>query len=133
MVLCSNNKNYLLLALLVLIAKPWEREMSKVFNFQNKHRIGTASRTLLAVAIGAIAFQAQAADVKLRIMETTDIHVHLVDYDYYKDKPSASLGLAKTAALIKNARAEVKNSLYLIMVIYYKVIHWVITLRMSKV
>jgi len=111
MVLCSNNKNYLLLALLVLIAKPWEREMSKVFNFQNKHRIGTASRTLLAVAIGAIAFQAQAADVKLRIMETTDIHVHLVDYDYYKDKPSASLGLAKTAALIKNARAEVKNSL----------------------
>lgn len=47
----------------------------------------------------------------LRIMETTDIHVNLMDYDYYQDKPSLTLGLAKTAGLIKQARGEVKNSL----------------------
>ncbi len=26
--------------------------------------------------------------IKLRVVETTDIHTNLMDYDYYKDKPS---------------------------------------------
>ncbi|RED52151.1 bifunctional 2',3'-cyclic-nucleotide 2'-phosphodiesterase/3'-nucleotidase [Aestuariispira insulae] len=49
--------------------------------------------------------------VELRILETTDIHVHLVDYDYYRDAPSDTVGLAKVASLLKQARAEVQNSL----------------------
>ncbi|MDP5274919.1 bifunctional 2',3'-cyclic-nucleotide 2'-phosphodiesterase/3'-nucleotidase [Chengkuizengella axinellae] len=49
--------------------------------------------------------------VKLRIMETTDIHVNLVNYDYYKDTEVNEFGLAKTASLIKQAREEAKNSL----------------------
>jgi 2',3'-cyclic-nucleotide 2'-phosphodiesterase/3'-nucleotidase len=49
--------------------------------------------------------------VQLRILETTDIHMHVVDYDYYQDQPSAAVGLARTAALIDVARAEVKNSI----------------------
>lgn len=48
---------------------------------------------------------------ELRILETADIHVHLVDYDYYADKPSNSVGLAKVATLIAQARAERPNSL----------------------
>ncbi len=48
---------------------------------------------------------------KLRILETTDIHVHVADYDYYANKTSASVGLAKVATLIKQARAENPNSL----------------------
>src|SRR3954466_10952686 len=48
--------------------------------------------------------------VKLRLMETTDIHTNLVAYDYFKDAPYEKVGLAKTAALVKQARQEVKNS-----------------------
>ncbi|TYR80662.1 bifunctional 2',3'-cyclic-nucleotide 2'-phosphodiesterase/3'-nucleotidase [Priestia megaterium] len=48
--------------------------------------------------------------VNLRLMETTDIHTNLLNYDYYKDAPYEKVGLAKTASLIKQARKEVKNS-----------------------
>jgi 2',3'-cyclic-nucleotide 2'-phosphodiesterase/3'-nucleotidase/5'-nucleotidase len=48
--------------------------------------------------------------VKLRLMETTDIHTNLVAYDYFKDAPYEKVGLAKTATLVKQARQEVKNS-----------------------
>jgi len=49
--------------------------------------------------------------VALRILGTSDIHTNIVNYDYYKDLPSNSLGLAKTATLIKKARSENSNSL----------------------
>ncbi len=49
--------------------------------------------------------------VKLRVLETTDIHTNLVNYDYYQDTLTDSYGLAKTATLIKEARNEAKNSL----------------------
>ncbi|WP_394249341.1 2',3'-cyclic-nucleotide 2'-phosphodiesterase [Vibrio profundi] len=48
--------------------------------------------------------------IKLRVVETTDIHTNLMDYDYYKDKPSQKIGLARTATLVKEARNEVTNS-----------------------
>ncbi|NIA67839.1 bifunctional 2',3'-cyclic-nucleotide 2'-phosphodiesterase/3'-nucleotidase [Pelagibius litoralis] len=61
------------------------------------------------IAAGA----AEAADkVKLRLMETADIHMHIVDYDYYRDSQSDTVGLAKVSSLVKAARAEVKNSLF---------------------
>lgn len=49
--------------------------------------------------------------VKLRIMETTDLHVNMVNYDYYADKATDEYGFAKTASLIKAAREEAPNSL----------------------
>ncbi|MBI5256715.1 MAG: bifunctional 2',3'-cyclic-nucleotide 2'-phosphodiesterase/3'-nucleotidase [Burkholderiales bacterium] len=52
-----------------------------------------------------------AAELKLRILETTDVHMNLLAYDYYNDKPTEEFGLARTITLIKAARAEVKNSL----------------------
>ena len=51
-----------------------------------------------------------AATVDFRIMETTDLHSNMMDFDYYKDKPSDKFGLVRTATLIAAARAEVKNS-----------------------
>jgi len=51
------------------------------------------------------------ATLKLRLLETTDIHVNIVNYDYYQDKATDEFGLAKTATLIKKAREEAANSL----------------------
>ncbi|MBX9909450.1 MAG: bifunctional 2',3'-cyclic-nucleotide 2'-phosphodiesterase/3'-nucleotidase [Beijerinckiaceae bacterium] len=49
--------------------------------------------------------------VKLRVLETTDLHVNVVPYDYFRDAADDTVGLAKTATLIKAAQAEAKNSL----------------------
>lgn len=49
--------------------------------------------------------------VDLRLMETTDLHGNIVDYDYIKNKKIVEFGLARTATLIKQARKEVPNSL----------------------
>ncbi|WP_404293825.1 bifunctional 2',3'-cyclic-nucleotide 2'-phosphodiesterase/3'-nucleotidase [Cytobacillus kochii] len=48
--------------------------------------------------------------VDIRLLGTTDIHTHLSKYDYYQDKEVEDFGLAKTATLIKEARAEESNS-----------------------
>lgn len=50
-------------------------------------------------------------EVSIRILGTTDIHTNLYNYDYYKDAGTLEFGLAKTAALIKEAREEAKNTL----------------------
>jgi 2',3'-cyclic-nucleotide 2'-phosphodiesterase len=49
--------------------------------------------------------------VDLRILETTDLHASLVNYDYYQTKKDDRVGLVKTATLIHRARGETKNSL----------------------
>ena len=48
--------------------------------------------------------------IKLRIIENTNIHANVMDYDYYKGKPSLKIGLARAANLVKKARTEVENS-----------------------
>ena len=65
------------------------------------------SATLLATLIAA---SVQAATVDLRILETTDLHSNMMDFDYYKDTPTERFGLVRTASLINAARGEVKNS-----------------------
>ncbi|CCN47782.1 2',3'-cyclic-nucleotide 2'-phosphodiesterase/3'-nucleotidase [Vibrio nigripulchritudo MADA3029] len=57
-----------------------------------------------------IAGPAMADTIKLRIIETTDIHTNVMDYDYYKDKPSQKIGLTRAATLVKEAQKEVTNS-----------------------
>jgi 2',3'-cyclic-nucleotide 2'-phosphodiesterase/3'-nucleotidase len=64
-----------------------------------------------ATLVFPIAALAADATVKLRVMETTDIHVHVMNYDYYRDQEDHTFGLSKTASLIKQARGEVVNSL----------------------
>ena len=51
-----------------------------------------------------------AATVDLRVMETSDIHSNLIDFDYFKDKPTEQFGLVRTAGLIKAAKGEVTNA-----------------------
>lgn len=55
--------------------------------------------------------QAAADTVKLRIVETSDIHSNVMNYDYYKDSATNAYGLSKAAALIKQMRGEADNSL----------------------
>jgi len=52
-----------------------------------------------------------ASQAFLRILQTTDLHMYLQPYDYYADKPSDGVGLARTASLIHQARAEAPNCL----------------------
>ncbi|UNP75325.1 bifunctional 2',3'-cyclic-nucleotide 2'-phosphodiesterase/3'-nucleotidase [Bacillus nitratireducens] len=82
------------------------------------------SKKMLAgatLAIGVIAPQvlpttAQAEEkagestVNLRILETSDIHVNLMNYDYYQTKTDNKVGLVQTATLVNKAREEAKNS-----------------------
>ncbi|MFN3953516.1 MAG: bifunctional 2',3'-cyclic-nucleotide 2'-phosphodiesterase/3'-nucleotidase [Pararhodobacter sp.] len=49
--------------------------------------------------------------VQLRLIETTDLHMHLMPYDYYSDRPKPGLGLLSAARLITEARAEATNAL----------------------
>ena len=64
------------------------------------------------VAASALPVMAQGAGtVKLRLLETTDIHVNVVNYDYYRDAPDDTVGLAKLATLVDVARAGAKNTL----------------------
>ncbi len=53
----------------------------------------------------------QAADLQLRLMQTTDLHMHALNFDYYKNSEVNDFGLARTATLIRDARAEARNSL----------------------
>lgn len=54
---------------------------------------------------------AAAGQAHLRIMETTDLHVHIFPYDYYGDRPVDTVGLARTAAHVADIRAEATNSM----------------------
>ncbi|STN63340.1 bifunctional 2',3'-cyclic nucleotide 2'-phosphodiesterase/3'-nucleotidase periplasmic protein [Escherichia coli] len=69
------------------------------------------SATLLATLIAA---SVNAATVDLRIMETTDLHSNMMDFDYYKDTATEKFGLVRTASLINDARNEVKNSVLVV-------------------
>ncbi len=47
----------------------------------------------------------------IRILATTDLHMHLLPWDYYTDKPSLVRGLSLLAGMIAKARAEVPHCL----------------------
>ncbi len=54
-----------------------------------------------------------AVEIRLRLLGTSDLHANIFAYDYYRDRPDDTVGLAKTAGLIAAARAEAVNSLLL--------------------
>jgi 2',3'-cyclic-nucleotide 2'-phosphodiesterase/3'-nucleotidase len=53
------------------------------------------------------------AEATLALLETTDLHANVLGYDYYKLQADPSIGLERTATLIKQARAEFPNNLLL--------------------
>ena len=68
-----------------------------------------ASLTLSALAL-LVCASAQAATVDLRVLETTDLHSNMMDFDYYKDTPTDKFGLVRTASLIQQARQQATNA-----------------------
>ena len=85
----------------------------------SKHLHTVTRRAFLAgsAATGALivlhpfSARAQANQAHLRIMETTDIHVNVLPYDYYADKPNDTMGLSRTASLIDAVRKEATNAM----------------------
>ncbi len=68
--------------------------------------------TIAATAPLAVPLAAQVPPrLRLRLLGTTDLHVNVVPYDYFRDAQDDTVGLAKTASLIKLAQAEARNSL----------------------
>src|SRR5689334_10240136 len=68
---------------------------------------------VLALAGLAVAFSARAqegaaapAHVTISVLHTTDLHGHLLAWDYATGKPVDGYGLAKVATLIRRVRAE---------------------------
>lgn len=61
--------------------------------------------------------QALAAEVEcglsLRVLATTDMHMNVLPYNYFADRPCERVGLARTASLIGRRRHEVRNALLL--------------------
>ncbi|MDE1893935.1 MAG: bifunctional 2',3'-cyclic-nucleotide 2'-phosphodiesterase/3'-nucleotidase [Pseudomonadota bacterium] len=47
------------------------------------------------------------------ILETTDLHSYVLGYDYYQQKPDRTLGLERTATLIRRARQQYRNTILL--------------------
>ncbi|TLS36658.1 bifunctional 2',3'-cyclic-nucleotide 2'-phosphodiesterase/3'-nucleotidase [Pseudalkalibacillus caeni] len=81
------------------------------YSFRNVLASSLAVTLLASPFAGNSVKAADNATMNVRIMETTDIHVNVVNYDYYKDSPTDEFGLAKTATLINAARQESENSL----------------------
>ena len=70
-----------------------------------------AAATGALIVLHPFSASAAANQAHLRIMETTDIHVNLLPYDYYADKANDTLGLSRTASLIEAVRKEAVNSM----------------------
>jgi 2',3'-cyclic-nucleotide 2'-phosphodiesterase / 3'-nucleotidase len=89
--------------------------MPRLSGSQMSRRSFLATTTAGATIVALHPFSARAASgqAHLRIMETTDLHVHVWPYDYYADKEVDTVGLARTAAHIADIRAEATNSVLL--------------------
>lgn len=71
--------------------------------------IGAALPLMLAQLL--IAHSQTPARLKLRFLQTTDLHANVYSYGYDRDRADDTAGLAKTASLIATARADIPNAL----------------------
>jgi len=78
------------------------------FTLSRRHFLGA---TAGFIAVHPFSAHAATNQAHLRIMETTDLHVHVFPYDYYADKPRDTVGLARTASIVKSIRDEATNSM----------------------
>ena len=77
------------------------------------NRRGFLAGTAGFIALHPFSVSAAGNQAHLRIMETTDLHVHVFPYDYYADKAVDTVGLARTASIIDSVRAESTNAILL--------------------
>ncbi|WP_407051301.1 metallophosphoesterase [Methyloraptor flagellatus] len=64
-----------------------------------------------AFLAGPAARAADAPRLRLRVLETSDLHTAVMDWDYYRAKQDLSQGVVRTASLVRAARAEAPNCL----------------------
>ena len=69
-----------------------------------------AAATGALIMLHPFSARAEANQAHLRIMETTDVHVNVLPYDYYADKANDTMGLSRTASLIAAVRQEATNA-----------------------
>ncbi|MEO1960979.1 MAG: twin-arginine translocation signal domain-containing protein, partial [Paracoccus sp. (in: a-proteobacteria)] len=84
-----------------------------LFALTRRHFLQASTAGIGAAMLHPFAARASAGQAHLRIMEPTDLHVHVWPYDYYADKPVDTVGAARTAALIRAVRDEAGNSVLL--------------------
>lgn len=83
----------------------------QIHSITRRTLLGSLAAGGALIALHPFAARAAANQAHLRLMETTDIHVAVLPYDYYADKPNDTMGLARTATLIDAVRAEATNSM----------------------
>ena len=81
------------------------------FNISRRAFLAGSASAGALIVMHPFAAQAQANQAHLRLIETTDLHVAVYPYDYFADAPNDTMGLARTATLIENIRAEAGNSI----------------------
>ncbi len=85
--------------------------MTSPLHLTRRSLLAGAAASSALVMLHPFSVSAAANQAHLRIMETTDLHVHVFPYDYYGDKPNDTVGLARTASIIDAIRAEATNSI----------------------
>ena len=76
-----------------------------------RHFLASTAATGAFVSMHPFSAMAATNQAHLRILSTTDLHVHVHPYDYYADKPIDTVGLSRTASIIDEVRAESTNSI----------------------
>lgn len=70
----------------------------------------TLSALALSVVSCATSKAPESVTVTLRVLETSDLHANIMDYNYYTAAQDPSIGLARTASLINAARQQAVNT-----------------------
>ena len=71
----------------------------------------TASNSTQPQPLPVSAVPVEGTKIEVRLLETTDIHANLLNFNYFSDKQDDKVGLVKTAALIHQAREQATNTL----------------------
>ncbi|MFI5243550.1 MAG: metallophosphoesterase, partial [Gemmatimonadales bacterium] len=69
---------------------------------------------LPVVLAGAAPAARQAGDVTLLVAATTDVHGHLVGWDYYANRPDTARGLARAATIVDSLRRAAPGRVVLV-------------------
>ncbi|NMG38647.1 bifunctional 2',3'-cyclic-nucleotide 2'-phosphodiesterase/3'-nucleotidase [Chelativorans sp. ZYF759] len=87
--------------------------MARTHSLSRRTFLAGASAAGALIMLHPFSLRAAANQAHLRIMETTDLHVHVFPYDYYADRENHTMGVARTATIMDEIRAEATNSLLL--------------------
>ncbi|NOU50469.1 bifunctional 2',3'-cyclic-nucleotide 2'-phosphodiesterase/3'-nucleotidase [Pseudoalteromonas sp. JBTF-M23] len=68
------------------------------------------SKAVKKVEVSKPVIVSEGTKIEVRLLETTDLHANLLNYNYFADKQDDKVGLVKTAALIRQAREQATNS-----------------------